>query len=68
MKENEDKSKVIKGWRGDSNKHKHEDKVMYVISSITKPYYYIVVMTCRLFGYSNTQKFLDQWVPLIDVA
>lgn len=68
MKENGDLLEVIKGWRRDPNKHKHEDKDMYTIASIVEPYCYIAAMMCRLFGYSNTQKFSDQWVPLIDAA
>ena len=41
---------------------------MYVVSSINAPYCFVVAMICRLFGYENTQKFSDQWEPLIETA
>lgn len=63
MKENEDQLEVIKGWRRESSKHKWEDKGLYSIASIAGPDCYFVVMICRIFGYANTQKFIDQWVP-----
>lgn len=68
MKENQDQSEVIKGWRRDASKHKRENKGMHSIASLVGPYCYVATMICRLFGYVNTQKFSDQWVPLIDAA
>ena len=68
MQENEHQSKFIRGWRRDPNKNKWGDKGMYVIASINAPYRFVVAMMCRLFGYADTQKFSDQWVPLIEVA
>lgn len=39
---------------------------MYSISSLATPYSYITTMMCTLFGYSNTNKFLVEWVPLTE--
>jgi len=41
---------------------------MYVIVSINAPYCFAVAMMCRLFGYEHTEKFSDQWAPLINAA
>lgn len=61
-------SKPIKEWRRDPNKHKHVEKGMYAVDSLTGPYYQIDAMICRLFAYPNTKKVFDQWNPLIDVT
>lgn len=52
MKENEDQENPIRQRIRNSNKHKRDGKGMM----------------CRMSGYPNTHKFLDQWVPLIDAA
>lgn len=65
MQENEYQYKVIWGWRRDANKHKREDKGMYVIASIVGHYCYAVAMMYRLFGYENTNKFSNQWVTIV---
>lgn len=59
-------SEPIKDWKRDPNKNKHEEKGIYSVGSLTRPYWLIYSMVCRLFSYPNTQKFLDHWTPLSD--
>lgn len=68
MHENENPTELIKEWRSDPRKHKHEDRGMYSLASIVSPFSHVTAMMCRSYGYSNTQKFSEEWVPLIEVA
>lgn len=66
--ENEESSDLIRQWRFNSNKHKHEKSGMYTITPLVAPYSYIAAMMCRIFGYADTTRFSVEWVPLIDVT
>ena len=62
------KSNPIRKWRHNPNKHKHDDKGMYFVSSLASTYLYISAMMCRLFVPSNRNKFSIEWVPLMEVV
>ena len=66
MQENKNPATVIKEWINDPNWHKHDDKVMYSVASLKIPYSQMVAMMCRLFGSVNTNKFKENWTPLIE--
>ena len=68
MNETEDQSDPFRKWRGDPNKHNHEDTGMYSISYPSRPLFYIVSMMSRIYGYPNTQICSFQCVALIEVA
>lgn len=58
----------MREWRRDPNKQKQEERGMYSLASIVGPFSNIVAMICCLYGYPNTQKLSEEWVPLIGDA
>lgn len=68
MHENLNPTDLIREWRRDPSKHKLEDTGMYSLAPIVGPFSHVTAMMCHLYGYPNTHKFSQEWVPLIQVV
>jgi len=68
MQENLNPAKLIKEWRKYPNKHKRDDRGMYSLASLLGSFSEVPTMMCHIFGLANTQKFSEEWVPLIDAT
>jgi len=66
--ENPNLSETTKDWSRKDEPLKKNKNGMYSTGSLTSPYCFAAAMLCRLFRMPDINKFLSEWLPLIDVA
>ena len=66
--ENPNLSETTKDWSRKEEPLKKNKNGMYSTGSLTSPYCFAAAMLCRLFGMPDINKFLSEWLPLIDAA
>jgi len=67
-KENEDLVECTKNWSARKEPLKKDKHGMYRTDSLSSPYCFAATMLCRLFKRPDINKFLSEWLPLLDAA
>ena len=68
VKENESPSELLRDWRQNPAKHKHESSGKYSNASLASPYCYAGIMMCRLWGFHDSANIITDMIPLMEAA